>query len=445
MMKFVTATLLCTLCMSAANAASLTFAGNPEAVWSEKPSASTGLDEIYVLATTSGVTASYVASSASPEVTVSVWGHQGAAYAEELPSADVSRSGATVTVGNLRADTGYAFTENGRTSYFWIVDYSNHPFAARELNLSPEQECGRAWLDFNGSAEPITYYGINARSWTLSRDIDLTYETLAFDSQNFAYIQVSHTEELDRAGDRINVEAPLCDTQFTLTGDRFLRFWGREQSVTSPRLIATTVAAETRAIQAERDPSHDHDNEIKVETDGIGGSAPVEVTFEAAVTDAAIFREWQISHDEDFYDITTRIRQLDFTQTFNEMGTYYVRFTAANSEGGCEVYSDPVKVYIGESLLQCPNAFSPGVTEGVNDEWRVSYKSIISFECYIFNRWGQKLAEFTDPSLGWDGRYKGKIVPPGVYYYVIKATGSDGRKYDLAGDINIVGYSGDRK
>jgi len=86
--------------------------------------------------------------------------------------------------------------------------------------------------------------------------------------------------------------------------------------------------------------------------------------------------------------------------------------------------------------------FSPGATEGVNDEWKVSYKSIISFECHIFNRWGIKVAEFNDPSQGWDGRHGGKVVPAGVYYYVIKARGADGKNYDLKGDINIINYSG---
>ena len=60
--------------------------------------------------------------------------------------------------------------------------------------------------------------------------------------------------------------------------------------------------------------------------------------------------------------------------------------------------------------------------------------------CYIFNRWGEKMAEFHDPAQGWDGRYKGKIVPAGVYYYVIKARGSDGKDYNLSGDINILNY-----
>ena len=31
-----------------------------------------------------------------------------------------------------------------------------------------------------------------------------------------------------------------------------------------------------------------------------------------------------------------------------------------------------------------------------------------------------------------------KPVRPGVYYYVIQATGADGKKYKKSGDINII-------
>ena len=50
------------------------------------------------------------------------------------------------------------------------------------------------------------------------------------------------------------------------------------------------------------------------------------------------------------------------------------------------------------------------------------------------------MAHLTDPSQGWDGRYNGKLVPAGVYYYVIKARGTDGKNYKKSGDINIVRY-----
>ncbi len=134
-----------------------------------------------------------------------------------------------------------------------------------------------------------------------------------------------------------------------------------------------------------------------------------------------------------------RERTTDFNYTFTEAGTYYVRFEAADASGACSFFSDTYTVSIGESRLRCPNAFSPGASEGVNDVWCVSYRSLTEFDCTIFNRWGVKIYHFDDPAGGWDGRYRGKLVPPGVYYYVIKARGADGVNYNLSGDINIIG------
>ena len=99
-------------------------------------------------------------------------------------------------------------------------------------------------------------------------------------------------------------------------------------------------------------------------------------------------------------------------------------------------------ITIGESVLECPNAFSPQGSEGINDEWRVSYRSIVEFQCWIFNRWGVEICHLTDPSQGWDGKYKGKYVKSGVYFYVIEARGADGKEYKLSGDINILNYTG---
>lgn len=421
----------------AAQAASLRFEGLSKPAWKEAADAATGIKEIYVVPSAAGAKLVYTPDGGASQVEVATWGSRGGAYTEPVDAGNLSVAGNEISITLDGGDTGFAFTEAGRTTYYWVVDYSGHRFQAASLSPSAEQECGRAWLDFNGSAEAIIYYGINARTWTLSRDIKLDFTTMTFDEPTFSFVTADKSEVLDAVRQQINIEAPLCDTYFTLSGDRFLRFWDEEIEVTSTRFTTNSVALEAKATQTERNA----DNELKVETDGLGGSGPVEITFDAAVTDAAIFREWQFSPDQDFYDITTRVQQLSFTQTFTESGTVYARFVTANNDGSCEAQSDVFSVFIGESFLRCPNAFSPGVTEGVNDEWRVSYKSIVTFECYIFNRWGQKMAEFHDPALGWDGRKGGKVVPAGVYYYVIKARGADGRDYNLSGDINILGYN----
>jgi len=407
--------------------AQLTFEGSGYVPVEVKPEAATGLDCIYVINGTSGVTASYPSASAR-------WfryGNLGGGYAEEVAA---SVEGATTKVRLGDEDSGYIIEDGTTRRYYWITNYRNHRASFEALDMSPEQDCDRAHLEFTGNAGRITYYTINGQGRELSRDIVLSYQTLEYDDTGAGFVQVRAEETLVSVEASIGVAAPLCDTRFVLSGDRFLRAWGVEESVESPWIAARAVDARTWAEQTVRE----NDNEQKVDGGALGGSAPVEIAFHAVVTDAALFREWQMSTDPTFEVVDDRFQQLDLDYTFSDAGKMYVRFMCANADGSCEYYGDTYEVFVGESALQCPNAFSPGGSEGVNDEWKVSYKSLVSFECHIFNRWGQEMISFTDPAEGWDGKYKGKYVPAGVYYYVIQAKGSDGKEYKLAGDINIV-------
>lgn len=94
------------------------------------------------------------------------------------------------------------------------------------------------------------------------------------------------------------------------------------------------------------------------------------------------------------------------------------------------------------STLIMPNAFSPN-NDKINDVYKVkSYQNIVEFHAYIFNRWGQKLYEWTDPADGWDGTYHGKDVKDGVYFVLVKAKGADGRTYNIRRDVNLLrGYT----
>ena len=66
------------------------------------------------------------------------------------------------------------------------------------------------------------------------------------------------------------------------------------------------------------------------------------------------------------------------------------------------------------------------------------YRSIVEFHAYIFNRWGQKLYEWTDISSGWDGTYNGSPVKDGVYYVLVNARGADGKVYNIRRDVNLI-------
>lgn len=421
-------------CMAAS--ASLRFNNTALPPVEIQTSPSTGLEALYVVNSTNGISVTYTASSSTVPVTVTSYGMRGASYPETVDPSTISRNGTEITVSNLTPDAGYIFTEPSKVTYYWITDYSAHPYTISDIQPASEQECDRTFLTVVGSAPRMIYYSITGRSNEIDRQIKLSYTTLTIDTESDSYISAETSVDLPYVDGTINIEPPLCDTYFRMTGDRFLRQWGDESDVTSSRFTTTSVNAITTAKQTVREA----DNELKVET-ALGGSAPVEIEFHASVSDAVVYTQWLMARDEEMQDIVYRSSDLDFTYTFTEMGTFYVRFEAADASGRCEFFGDTYSIYIGESYLRCPNAFSPGASPGVNDEWKVSYKSIIDFECCIFNRWGEKMAEFHNPAQGWDGKYKGKVVPAGVYYYVIKARGSDGKDYNLSGDINILNYT----
>ena len=94
------------------------------------------------------------------------------------------------------------------------------------------------------------------------------------------------------------------------------------------------------------------------------------------------------------------------------------------------------------STLVVPNAFSPN-NDQINDVFKVkSYQNIVEFHAYIFNRWGQKLYEWTNIDGGWDGTYRGNDVKQGTYFVLVKAKGADGQTYNIRKDVNLLrGFS----
>lgn len=194
----------------------------------------------------------------------------------------------------------------------------------------------------------------------------------------------------------------------------------------------------------------DKDGETHSETN-ISESAPLAVTFNANAENTA---GWTAHYEWRFYkegkrDAPYLIRYDEDTQyTFTQSGAHCVELWATFVQGNDTVaYTDsywssensPIIISISESRLEMPNAFSPN-GDGINDIYKAKsgYQSLVEFHAYIFNRWGQKLYEWSDPAGGWDGKYKGKDVAQGVYYVLVKAKGADGRTFNIKRDVNLL-------
>jgi gliding motility-associated-like protein len=117
--------------------------------------------------------------------------------------------------------------------------------------------------------------------------------------------------------------------------------------------------------------------------------------------------------------------------------TQYV--VTGRTEYGCET-TDTVMVTVSpESLLELPNAFSPGSGTSINDLLNIKVRGIVKLNSFkIFNRWGQLVYETTNINEGWNGQFNGKPQPMGVYVYAIDATTSTGKKFVKQGNVTLV-------
>ncbi|HJW30098.1 MAG TPA: gliding motility-associated C-terminal domain-containing protein, partial [Saprospiraceae bacterium] len=102
-----------------------------------------------------------------------------------------------------------------------------------------------------------------------------------------------------------------------------------------------------------------------------------------------------------------------------------IQLTATDAKG-C-VYSDELKIRaLLHSTVYVPNVFSPN-DDDINDYVvPIGDPSITLFRDFeIFDRWGEKMFEahdFTPGSIkGWDGRFNGKWMLPGVFAYRVVA------------------------
>lgn len=153
--------------------------------------------------------------------------------------------------------------------------------------------------------------------------------------------------------------------------------------------------------------------------------------------------EWHFQRNGEETEMMVRYEE-DTEYTFLQEGVTRITLKVKLDNEGNELPSNPFfEVTVSSSQLAFPNAFSPN-----GDSWNNTYKpktcqSIVEFHAYIFNRWGQKLYDWTDPDAeGWDGTYNGKDVKDGVYFLLCKAKGSDGRVYNIRKDINLLrGYT----
>ncbi len=332
------------------------------------------------------------------------------------------------------------------------------------LSLTLLPDCEATTLTLSGDTKPYVYTRKDGSTGRCKRECSIDYNALAWNTEEWVDSAARMVGTLQE-GNYI-LPALYGSTPVRLCFDMDLRqrlgldsacmeTFLQETDVRAVKMELTSLVT-TRGTEGEKSNERNRPTSQDLIT-GSEYSGPLEVAFYSNPTPAVLYYKWSIYKGADL--IVTR-NDRDIRYTFSEPGSY--RVVCAVNNQYCSSDSSDVTVSISESYLAVPNVFTPN-GDGKNDEFRVAYRSLKEFHCWIYNRWGHLVYEFTDPAKGWDGNIGGRPAAEGAYYYVIRALGTDAARnakyiglkasykkkkaaadesvmgiYQLSGDINLI-------
>jgi hypothetical protein len=395
--------------------------------------------QIYLVFGMENVQLSYTSSSSSHQ-----WYRYKTSANSDSEVVASTQNGTTSSVNNVEEGYGYYVKETdniGMNRFVMIIDYSKYEFTISDFRLSSEvDQCIAVRFDGVADVKDIVYFKPNGSQDVIKRQFELHYETLEWDGElkYFSNRPVRQVFDSNPFGTSFPFDMKdrfLKDTEIKLTGDLFARHFGVEKSISFYyEAKALEIHADTVVVSSGMsNMSGSYDDELH---------APAVINFRAySNTPTASRFLWKIYRENDTIPFLYHDKE-ELEHTFNLAGVFIVKLEVSDRTGMCSNDEDDEDnrtfvISITETEMIVPNAFSPGTTPGINDIFKVKYKSVVKFRGWIYNRWSNELFSWDDPAKGWDGKYRGQYVPAGAYYYLIEYVGTDGKKRTKKGDINV--------
>lgn len=87
-----------------------------------------------------------------------------------------------------------------------------------------------------------------------------------------------------------------------------------------------------------------------------------------------------------------------------------------------------------EPIIWVPNAF---LINGFNNEFKpvISFADFDNYRLQVYSRWGNVVFETNEILEGWDGNYRDRLVPEGVYAWFVSISDGAGRIYEKRGTV----------
>jgi len=139
------------------------------------------------------------------------------------------------------------------------------------------------------------------------------------------------------------------------------------------------------------------------------------------------------------------------TYNYEEEGTYDIELKVYSKQGCADSLTIPNAVYaIKRSDFIFPDAFTPnpfGSSDGAyNMEDRsndVFYPIMLNgdldeYEMFIYNRQGVQVFKSDRIEVGWDGYYRGRLLPQDVYVYMVRGKYNSGKPFQRTGNVLLI-------
>ncbi len=140
----------------------------------------------------------------------------------------------------------------------------------------------------------------------------------------------------------------------------------------------------------------------------------------------------------DYSNSTTNTSTLENpTHNYSQPGDYCIMLIASNNN--CVDTSQQCIAIIPEFTFYFPNSFTPD-EDGINDEFCGEGRNILSYEMFIYNRWGELVFYSDDINKRWNGALKGsgEVVQQDVYVCVFDITDIGKNKHNYIGNVTLV-------
>jgi gliding motility-associated-like protein len=165
--------------------------------------------------------------------------------------------------------------------------------------------------------------------------------------------------------------------------------------------------------------------------DPLKGEAPLEVTLTDNSVRASKYK-WEFGENKDSISLLPEPPP----HTYYIPGEYFIKLTV-ESDMHCIDSMRSEKIVVDPSSLDIPNVFTPD-GDGLNDYFIVESESLRHLNVVIYSRSGLQVYTFDGEGeslrrwKGWDGNINNssRKASPGVYFYIIVATGWDNVVYD---------------